>query len=80
MPCIADPRRPVKDSLGDVTPRSIDDLAGLVRTRIKGMQYWHDLLDGWLTLSSWGKNGRIFERTARVGGPVGGRGQWWSPR
>lgn len=62
------------DGLGNVTSCSIDDLAGLVRTRIKGMQYWHCLLDGWLTPSRWGRNGRIFERTARVGGRAGSGG------
>lgn len=36
----------LKKSLGNLAPCSIDDLAGLVRTRLKRMQYRPDLLDG----------------------------------
>ena len=36
----------LKKSLGNLTPCSIDDLAGLVRTRLKRMQYRPDLLYG----------------------------------
>ncbi|MER5464636.1 hypothetical protein ABT010_28920 [Streptomyces sp. NPDC002668] len=33
---------------GSLAPCSIDDLAGIVRTRLKGMQYRPDLLDGFI--------------------------------
>jgi putative transposase len=36
----------LKKNLGNLAPCSIDDLAGLVRTRLKRTQYRHDLLDG----------------------------------
>ncbi|WP_374225353.1 hypothetical protein [Streptomyces sp. AC602_WCS936] len=38
----------LKKSLGSLAPCSIDDLAGLVRTRLKRMQYRPDLLDGFI--------------------------------
>ncbi|HET6355437.1 MAG TPA: transposase [Streptomyces sp.] len=38
----------LKKSLGNLAPCSIDDLAGLVRTRLKRMQYRPDLLDGFI--------------------------------
>ncbi|MFD7472381.1 hypothetical protein ACFV8Z_09385 [Streptomyces sp. NPDC059837] len=38
----------LKKSLGNLAPCSIDDLAGLVRTRLKRTQYRHDLLDGFI--------------------------------
>ncbi|MEU3343091.1 transposase [Streptomyces sp. NPDC006668] len=38
----------LKQSLGNLTPCGIDDLAGLVRTRLKRMQYRPDLLDGFI--------------------------------
>ncbi|MFI1169608.1 transposase [Streptomyces sp. NPDC020801] len=38
----------LKKSLGNLAPRSIDDLAGLVRTRLKRLQYRSDLLDGFI--------------------------------
>lgn len=33
---------------GNLAPCSIDDLAGIVRTRLKRMQYRRDLLDGFI--------------------------------
>nr|WP_228472850.1 hypothetical protein [Streptomyces cyaneochromogenes] len=38
----------MKKSLGNLAPCSINDLAGLVRTRLKRMQYRPDLLDGFI--------------------------------
>ncbi|EST36769.1 hypothetical protein M878_00570 [Streptomyces roseochromogenus subsp. oscitans DS 12.976] len=38
----------LKKSLGNLAPCSIDDLADLVRTRLKRMQYRPDLLDGFI--------------------------------
>ncbi|MPY38919.1 hypothetical protein FNH04_02835 [Streptomyces phyllanthi] len=38
----------LKKSLGNLAPCSIDDLDGLVRTRLKRMQYRPDLLDGFI--------------------------------
>ncbi|MFF4731745.1 transposase [Streptomyces mirabilis] len=38
----------LKKSLGNLAPCSIDDLARLVRTRLKRMQYRPDLLDGFI--------------------------------
>jgi transposase len=38
----------LKKSLGNLTPCNIDDLAGLVRTRLKRMQYRPDLLGGFI--------------------------------
>ncbi|MFF2126503.1 transposase [Streptomyces olivochromogenes] len=35
-------------NLGNLAPCSIDDLTGLVRTRLKRTQYWHDLIDGFI--------------------------------
>ncbi|WOT32671.1 hypothetical protein R5U08_00175 [Streptomyces coeruleorubidus] len=34
--------------LGNLAPCGIDDLAGLVRTRLKRVQYRPDLLDGFI--------------------------------
>ena len=39
---------PMRKSLGNLAPCSIDDLAGLVRTRLKRKQYRPDLLDGFV--------------------------------
>lgn len=38
----------LKKSLGIVAPYRVDDMAGLVRTRLKQMQYRPDLLDGFI--------------------------------
>ncbi|MEU1276740.1 transposase [Streptomyces sp. NPDC005799] len=38
----------LKKSLGNLAPCNIDALAGLVRTRLKRMQYRPDLLDGFI--------------------------------
>ncbi|WP_308298705.1 transposase [Streptomyces sp. GESEQ-35] len=41
----------LKKSLGNLAPCSIDDLARLVRTRLKRMQYRPDLLDGFIAVT-----------------------------
>ncbi|MFE7760382.1 transposase [Streptomyces sp. NPDC057438] len=41
-------RAHLKNSLGNLTPCSIDSLVVLVRTRLKRMQYRPDLLDGFI--------------------------------
>ncbi|MBP2055619.1 hypothetical protein J2Z21_008635 [Streptomyces griseochromogenes] len=38
----------LKDSLGNLAPCSIDELAALTRTRLKRMQYRPDVLDGFI--------------------------------
>lgn len=39
----------LKNSLGNLAPCSIDELATLARTRLKRMQYQTSLLDGFIT-------------------------------
>jgi putative transposase len=38
----------LKNSLGNLAPCTIDELAGLARTRLKSMQYQPSLLDGFI--------------------------------
>ncbi|MDH6455548.1 hypothetical protein RKD27_009313 [Streptomyces sp. SAI-126] len=38
----------LKNSLGNLAPCSIDNLAGLAGNHLKRMQYRHDLLDGFI--------------------------------
>ncbi|MFB7223839.1 transposase [Streptomyces sp. NPDC056227] len=38
----------LKNSLGNLAPCSIDELAALARTRLKRMQYQPDLLNGFI--------------------------------
>ncbi|MEU6332488.1 hypothetical protein ABZ851_35355 [Streptomyces sp. NPDC047049] len=44
----------MKDSLGNLAPCSIAELATMTGTRLKQIQYGPSLLDGFLTESGWG--------------------------